>query len=120
MRRLPLTPIATLALTAALTPALVVLPTVTRPGGPAHPVAPRVVALDLGGADPGAFAALAAPGAPALGRALSADRLLGRAPAVLTPQLTSTGRFDLVAVSWSTAVAGTSVLAAARGRGRRS
>jgi hypothetical protein len=118
MRRLPLTPIATLALTATLTPALVVLPTVTRPAAPAHPVTPRVVALDLGGADPGAFAALAAPGAPALGRALSADKLLGRAPAVLTPQLTSTGRFDLVAVSWSTAVVGTSVQVRVREGGR--
>jgi putative cell wall-binding protein len=118
MRRLPLTPIATLALTAALTPALVVLPTLARPAAPAHPVAPRVVALDLGGADPGAFAALAAPGAPALARALSFDRLLGRGPAVLTPQLTSTGRFDLVAVSWSKAVAGATVRVRVREGGR--
>ncbi|HYJ74219.1 MAG TPA: peptidoglycan recognition protein, partial [Kineosporiaceae bacterium] len=118
MRRLPLTPIATLALTAALTPALVVLPTVARPTQPAHPVAPHVVALDLAAADPGAFAKLAAPGAPALGRALSAGRLLGRAPAVLTPQLDSTGRFDLVAVSWSRPVAGTTVQVRVREGGR--
>jgi hypothetical protein len=118
MRRLPLTPIATLALTAALTPALVVLPTVARPAAPARPVAPRVAALDLSRADPAAFAALAAPGAPALGRALSADRLLGRAPAVLTPQLTSTGRFDLVAVSWTKPVQGISVQVRVREGGR--
>jgi putative cell wall-binding protein len=109
MRRLTLTPIATLALTTPLTPALVVLPTVATPAATARPVASRVVALDLDEADPGAFTALAAPGAPALGRALSAGRLLGRAPAVLTPQVTSTGRFDLVAVSWSKPVDGASV-----------
>src|SRR4051794_6038068 len=105
MRRLPLMPIATLALTAAVTPVLIVLPTLSRPGALPHPVAPRVVVLDAHTADPGAFTALAAPGAPALGRALTADRLLARGPAVLTPQA-STRRFDLVAVSWSKAVAG--------------
>jgi hypothetical protein len=118
MRRLPLTPIATLALTAALTPALVVLPTLATPAAPARPVAPRVVALDLSGADPAAFTALAAPGAPALGRALSADRLLGRGSAILTPQLPSTGRFDLVAVSWTTPVDGISVQVRVREGGR--
>ena len=94
MRRLPLMPIATLALTTAVvTPALVLLPTVAPAAARPHPVAPRVVALDPLSADPGAFSALAAPGAPALGRALTAERLLGRGPALLTPQ-TSTRHFD--------------------------
>jgi len=117
MRRLPLTPIATLALTAALTPALVVLPTVARPAAPARPVAPHVVTLDLA-ANGLAGSNGTAPGTFALGRALSADRLLGRAPALLTPQLTSTGRFDLVAVSWSRPVAGASVQVRVREEGR--
>ncbi len=106
MRRMTLTPIATLALTAALTPALVVLPTFARPAASPRPVAPRIVALDLHAADPAAFAAPAAPGAAPLRSALTAEALLGQAPAVLTPQL-APGRFDLVAVSWSRAVTGT-------------
>src|SRR4051794_4062548 len=109
MRRLPLLPLATLALTAAVTPVLIVLPTVARPGARPHAVPPRVASLDLPKVDPGQFSALAAPGAPALGRSLSADRLFGRAPTALSGELTSTGRFDLVAASWSKAVAGTSV-----------
>src|SRR3954465_11408694 len=65
MRRLPLTPIATLALTAALTPALVVLPTRARPAAPARPVAPHVVTLDLAANDP-AGPNVTAPGTFAL------------------------------------------------------
>jgi N-acetylmuramoyl-L-alanine amidase-like protein/putative cell wall binding repeat protein len=108
MRRLTLTPIATLALTAVLTPALVVLPTMARPAARPRPVAPRVQALDLHRADPTTFSALAAPGAAPLRKGLTASGLLTHGPALLTPP-TSTRRFDLVAVSWSKATAGTSV-----------
>jgi hypothetical protein len=117
MRRMTLTPIATLALTAALTPALVVLPTFARPAASPRPVAPRIVALDLHAADPAAFAAPAAPGAAPLRSALTAEALLAQAPAVLTPQL-APGRFDLVAVSWSRAVTGTAVQVRVRESGR--
>ena len=107
MRRPLLTPIATLALTAAVTPVLVVLPTMARPAAP-HTVRPQLEVLDLHTVDLGAYAAVAAPGAAALGRGVTADRLLGRGPAVATPQ-TPTRRFDLVAVSWQRSQPGTAV-----------
>ncbi len=113
--RLPLPPAATLALTLAVTPVLVVVPTLGRPGGEAHPVGPQVVAVPLRGVDGDALRELRASGhaeppelPPDLRRALAGDLAAnpvpGPPPQVLTPELTAddTGaeRFDLVAVSW--------------------
>ncbi len=109
MRRLPLPTTATLALAAALTPALVVLPTVSRPAPVPRPVPPHLVVLGLHGVDRAAFSSLDDGSLSAVGHNLAAARLFGTAPAVLTAPLTSTGRFDLVAVSWSRAVPGASV-----------
>src|SRR5690349_16214944 len=84
MRRLPLPTALTIALAAAVTPAVVVLPTVARPTPGAHEVAPRVAAVPLRGVDAAALATLtrteaaagrtaAAALAPALRKALAGD-----------------------------------------------
>ncbi|HYY10226.1 MAG TPA: peptidoglycan recognition protein, partial [Kineosporiaceae bacterium] len=121
--RLPLPPAATLALAVAVTPALVVLPTVTRPSAAPHPVGPRVVAVPLHGVDRAALRELRAdshgvapslrPPAgllPGVRRALAGDLAVNPVPAPapqpavltgeLTPAATGTGHVDLVAVSW--------------------
>jgi putative cell wall-binding protein len=102
MRRLPLL---TLTLTVTLAPALVVLPTVSRPAPAAEPVPPLVRTLALAGVDAGALRA--ARTLPAPGVVATFADVLGAAatrPAVLTPPLTpaatGTPRFDLVALSW--------------------
>ncbi len=115
MRRLPTA--AALVLATAATPALVILPTVTRPVPAPRAVAPRTVALPVHGVDARALAALPRERARvAAGRLQQvAARLRDEvatdvaeggpaAPVVLTreltPAATGTPRFDLVAVSW--------------------
>ncbi len=123
MRRLPTA--AALVLATAVTPALVILPTVTRPVPAPRAVAPRAVALPVHGVDARALAALprerakVAAGqleqvAPRLRDEVATDVADGGpgAPVVLTreltPDATGTPRFDLVAVSWDRSPSATS------------
>ncbi len=91
----PLTAVMALA---ALTPVLVVLPTVSVPlGAPVSPAAPKPVSGEMSGfpvtgVDPVALGGLAAGYGPAV--------LQARRPAALTAQR-SAERFDLVALTWT-------------------
>src|SRR4051812_28889752 len=106
MRRLrPLQLAATVTVTAALAPALVLLPTVP-PARAAAPVAPHLRALPVAGVDPSALrASRVLPGGRALPHTLADALAPERRPAVLTaplaPAATGTGRFDLVASAGS-------------------
>ena len=81
MRRLP-----PLGLLSVFVPALLALPVATTPSADAHPVRPKVVALDLQGIDPGALADLG-------------DSSPGR-PVVLTGKRT-TAPFSTFGVTWA-------------------
>src|SRR4051812_50085376 len=112
MRRLrPLQLAATVTVTAALAPALVLLPTVPHARA-AAPVAPHLRALPVAGVDPSALrASRVLPGGRALPHTLADPLAPERRPAVLTPPLapaaTGTGRFDLAAASWQRSQPGT-------------
>src|SRR3954452_10425598 len=102
----------TLTVTVALAPALVVLPTVSRPAAATAPVPPLVRTLAPSGVDARALRAVRT--LPAAGAPTTFAGTLGAAatrPAVLTPPLTqdATGSpsFDLVAVSWQRPEPGT-------------
>lgn len=85
VRRVFPSSLAGLTLSLALIPAVIVVPTITRPFAPRpHPVAPSLHHLAVAGVDRGALAGLGH---------------LKRAPLALTPAR-STARFSLVGVTW--------------------
>ncbi len=92
----------------AIVPALVVLPTVTRPAPSAHPVAPKIVDLPVAGVDAAALQAV-------VGTTALADRTAaaGRAPAVLTAAR-GTAPFSLVGLTWDASVSATGLSASVR------
>src|SRR3954453_17260147 len=114
MRRLrPLQLAATVTVTAALAPALVLLPTVPHARA-AAPVAPHLRALPVAGVDPSALrASRVLPGGralpPTLADALAPKRRPARLTAPLAPAAPGAGRPDLVAVSWQRSQPGTAV-----------